>query len=129
MVKLKIKVSLAWPQHLLHQEEVLHHQLLQRRVQLLENIASLPTSGGAAAVSSGGSSGGSGGSSISPSANPDGFYAGSGVVSSDGSSAPGFTQNTVFTLTKSIRDRAAIVSSGVSIDDAILENNGAILNS
>ena len=91
------------------------------------NIASLPTSGVAAAVSSGGSSGGSGGSSISPSANPDGFYAGSGVVSSDGSSAPGFTQNTVFTLTKSIRDRAAIVSSGVSIDDAILENNGAIL--
>lgn len=30
-------------------------------------------------------------------------------------------------MTKSIRDRAAIVSSGVSIDDAILENNGAIL--
>jgi len=59
-----------------------------------------------------------------------GYSAGGGIlgnVSPDGLSAPAYTQNETFVLTQSIRDKAPIMPAGVSIEQAVLENKGAIL--
>ncbi len=107
------------------------------------SVAPTPSGGGTGRVANNRSSGtnaaastysgGGGGASISSGPSVKGAAGnysptvGGSPVSADGISAPAYTKNETFILTKSIRDKAVLVAAGVSIEDAVLQSKGAIL--
>ncbi len=97
----------------------------RRPASVSNNFESAQASNYTAPASSGRSGGSGGGAAISSASGYSGLDSGS--VSADGLSAPAYTQKETFVLTQNIKDRASIVAAGVSIEQAVLENRGAIL--